>query len=327
MQVTYLTSILCLLCFLSPVKKESKINFNDFGCSDQNEVTLLTLNTWGLPVWYGKSTDAKRYDAVVDALNASQANIICLQETFHPKLRNKLAASLDTLYKSFTDILCNRTVHKIVKMDCHGGLITYSKYPIVDEKFYVYPMDSHYSIIEETGRKGFLFTTININGKAINVVNTHLYSGSDAHAEEQRLKQAKYMDSILVTIPAYNLYPTILSGDMNIQHPYSSQYNTETPSKTYKFLASNQWTDSKQEMDETDFTYDPQSNKYAPKNSKRQILDYIFLNDMCCSFSLINESVVLNQATSVSDHNGYCVKMNISNAPFYKSDRQIASAK
>lgn len=327
MQLTYLISLSLLLCFLSPVSKESKINFTTLGTTTQSEVTLLTLNTWGLPLWYGKSSDVNRYGNVVEALNASNASVICLQETFHPKLRNKLAASLDAAYKSFTDILCNRTVHKLVKMDCHGGLITYSKYPIVDEVFYQYPIDSHYSIIEETGRKGFLFTTININGKAINVINTHLYSGSDAHAESQRLKQARYMDSILMTIPAYNLYPTILSGDMNIQHPYSSNYNKETPSKTYKFLASNQWTDSKQEMDETDFTYDPLQNQYAHKSSKRQILDYVFLNDLCCSFSLVNESVVLNKETSVSDHNGYCVKMNISNAPYYKSERQIASVK
>lgn len=327
MQLTYLISLTTLLWFILPVNKDHKINFSSLSPNSTNEISLLTLNTWGLPVWYGKASDANRYKNVVEAINASEATVVCLQETFHSKLRNKLASSLDTAYKSFTDYLCNRTVHKILKMDCTGGLITLSKYPVVDEIFYAYPINDQHSIIESTGRKGFLFTTIIANGKAFNVINTHLYSGSDAHAESQRLKQVKYMDSILMTIPAYNMYPTVLSGDMNIQHPYSSHYNHEVDSKTYKFLQTHQWYDTKQDMDESDFTFDPKSNIYAPKSSKRQILDYVFINDMCCSFSLVNEGVVLKGSTSVSDHNGYYVTMNIHDAPFYKGEEELALAK
>ncbi len=301
--------MLFMIGLFLPVK-EKKINI-DYPKLKSNEISLITLNTWGLPIWYGQSTNEKRYDDLIRALNQSEANIICLQETFHPKLRAMIKEKLDKDYQSLTDYSRNRKVCKLIKMDCNGGLITLTKYPIEQEEFFAFPQNDKYSLIEKIGRKGFLFTTLNIDGSMVNIINTHLYSGSEDVAESQRSIQIMYMDSILHTIEAYKAYPTMLSGDLNIQHPYSSKYNKEKDSKVYKQIDSLRWFDTKLNLTDADFTFDPKGNKYVSKTDKRQILDYIMWNDECCSFNLVKDEVVFNGVHSVSDHNGFRILFNL----------------
>jgi endonuclease/exonuclease/phosphatase family metal-dependent hydrolase len=271
---------------------------------NEEKLSILTLNTWGLPVWYGKSTDKSRYKKLIQAVVNTNTDIVCMQETFHPKIREYIQVLLSKGYYTNTDFTCNRYVNGIVKMDCYGGLITLTKYPIIKEKFYVYNITEEYSIIEKAGRKGFLFTTINVDGEYINIINTHLYSGGSEHSEKQRLIQIEYVDSVVNTIQEYKLYPTLFAGDFNFQHP-STEIKNDT-SIVYKQIFKNkEWYEGDDKIEDKEYTYDNKYNRYASKKEKRQKLDYIFWNELCCNLTPEEGEVLYTGENSVSDHNGY----------------------
>ncbi len=278
---------------------------------NNGELSITTLNTWGLPIWYGESTSAKRYDDLLLAINNSNSQIICLQEVFNKKLRRKMETELDTSFNHLTDLTCDRKVKGILTMDCYGGLVTLSKFPIISESFFPFPIKNNCSIIESTGRKGFLLTTLSIEGKYVNVLNSHLYAGSDDNSEKQRMSQVKYMDSLLKNMTVYKNYPTILSGDLNVQHPYVSKINKEQESQIFHLLCKLGWYDVRKDNTTNAFTYDPDNNVYASKDDKHQILDYIMWNDPHNMFNLISEQVLFKNDESVSDHNGYNVIFKI----------------
>lgn len=179
-----------------------------------------------------------------------------------------------------------------------------SKYPVVKEIFYPYEITETYSIIEESGRKGFLFTTLNIDGNYLNVINTHLYSGGSSHSEKQRLVQVTYIDSIIKSIPEFEKYPTMFAGDFNFQHP-STEMSNDT-SLVYDYLHNKMnWIEGDNKIEDHEYTYDKKYNCFANKKEKRQKLDYIFWNNKCCDFLPENGEVLYTKDNCISDHNGY----------------------
>ena len=270
----------------------------------EETLSVLTLNTWGLPVWFGKSTNKSRYKKLIENVTLTNADIVCLQETFHPKIRERIQTLIRQGYNTNTDFECNRYANGLVKMDCFGGLITMTKYPIVKENFYKYEITDEYCIIEVAGRKGFLFTTINVNGEYINIINTHLYSGGSKHSEKQRLIQIEYVDSIINTIPEYNKYPTLFAGDFNFQHPSTEEKN-DTSIVYKQIFRNNEWSEGDDTIEDHEYTYDNKYNSFASKKEKRQKLDYIFWNEMCCNLKPEKGEVLFTKDNCVSDHNGY----------------------
>lgn len=282
-------------------KPKQKLILNNDG---EEKLSVLTLNTWGLPVWYGKSTNTNRYKNLINGVISVNADIVCMQETFHPKIRKQIQTLTEQGYNTNTDFDCNRYAQKILKMDCYGGLITMTKYPIIKERFYPYEITDEYSIIEEAGRKGFLFTTINVNGEYLNVINTHLYSGGSHHSEKQRLKQIYFVDSLIHTFDEFKYYPTLFAGDFNFQHP-STEVNNDT-SIVYKHIFKKmEWKEGDAHIEDHEYTYDKKYNCFASKKEKRQKLDYIFWNELCCNLIPEKSEVLFTKENCVSDHNGY----------------------
>lgn len=279
----------------------------------EENLSVLTLNTWGLPIWYGKSTSKNRYQKLTAGVISVNADIVCMQETFHPKIRKQIQTLTELGYNTNTDFECNRFAQKILKMDCFGGLITMSKYPIIKENFYPYEITDEYSIIEVAGRKGFLFTTINVNGEYLNVINTHLYSGGSYHSEKQRLKQIKYVDSLIKTFEEYKYYPTLFAGDFNFQHPSTEEKNDT--SIVYKHIfRKKEWKEGDTHIEDHEYTYDKKYNCFASKKEKRQKLDYIFWNELCCNLMPEKGEVLFKNDNCVSDHNGYKFTFKINEA-------------
>jgi endonuclease/exonuclease/phosphatase family metal-dependent hydrolase len=275
----------------------------NYGCYPQ----LLSLNTWGLPIGYKQSTCPKRIAKMMQMLLADQSDIICLQETFNPSIRQTIKNLLKKGYRNISSLDCERKeIFGLLKMDCQGGLTTLSKYEVINEIFYPYPITKNFSIIEKIGRKGFLFTTLRLNDSSIiNVVNTHLYAGSNEVAEQIRIRELQFMDSILSKNIEFNLYTTLLAGDLNTQHPKMAKliYN-ESPSKVYLFLIENGWINAKENVTVADLTHDYHTNHYVSKEDKRQLIDYIFLHQKNDAMNIMHEEVVFKNETAVSDHNG-----------------------
>ncbi len=267
-------------------------------------INILSFNVWGLPISLSGHDQQRRFEAMGDSLKTIKADIIGLQETFHPLLRENLLTSLSQNFYAYSDFKRNRTVLPFIHMDCYGGLMTFSVFPILKETFYPFPIEPNTSIIEKIGKKGFLISYIQHGENIIRVINTHLYAGNNPTAEKMRLNQIKYIHEILANEETY-CKETFLIGDFNIHHP-SVAY-----SEVYEYIVGNMsFDDSKPEICDDDYTYDFH-NAYTPLDEKRSKLDYVFIHE-----SQKRTANILSQSRTfdtqpISDHYGWKVCLKI----------------
>jgi endonuclease/exonuclease/phosphatase family metal-dependent hydrolase len=287
--------VFLLILFLTPPCKTNNPkpqNLNSL------QLSILTYNVWALPISLYNHNQDFRFPKIPKHVENINADIICLQETFHPKIRKQLINNLTSSYQTKSQYLCNKIIIPFIVKDCQGGLMTFSKYPILSETFYMFPKNKEYNIIEHIGSKGFLITKINANGFIMYVINTHLYSGNNDHAEKIRMDQISYINKITFEITKNDKYPVFLVGDININHPnvdYSPTYD--------KILKT--FNDTEYTVDETDFTSDGLTNHYVPNHECRSKIDYIFYNERNCSIKVVESKRCLDEKPYLSDHFGW----------------------
>ncbi len=262
---------------------------------------VISYNTWGLPVSLQGHNQQYRFEDMGSPLGESDADILALQETFHPVLRKKLLTALTNQYFIFSDYHCQRPVLPFVFMDCFGGLMTLSKYPIIEEKFYKYPVSDESNLIEKIGGKGFLISRVLFGTQIINVINTHLYSGDHTKAEKIRMEQVQFMKQVLDQDASFYQNRTILLGDFNIHHP------DVAASEVYNYIVEEMgFSDSKPHINEADYTIDHVCNDYVGKKEKRTKLDYIFLRmPEKTSYAVLEQRRIFTKSLLLSDHFGW----------------------
>lgn len=162
-------------------------------------------------------------------------------------------------------------------------------------------------MIERIGAKGFLFTVVQIGPVTLNVINTHLYAGYDTFAEARRMEQIIFMDSVLQTLPQYDLYPSVFAGDLNSQHPDMAC------SKVYDFVVDEmEFIDTKQYISQSDLTSDAGVNTYISKKEIPSKLDYVFFKPANKSTFTVNQTGrCFDTGQPVSDHFGWSATLAV----------------
>jgi endonuclease/exonuclease/phosphatase family metal-dependent hydrolase len=175
---------------------------------ESNSIRVITYNTWGLPRPF--LIKAKRFKQIATSIGQFEADIIGFQETF-----TKYAKILSTL-KEYPYYRYGSPKIKGKKL-IDSGLLTISKFPIVDSDYIVY---SKCSGTDCLAAKGILWTKIAVPGIGdINVFNSHLNAGASKKVKRVQLGEAwefiqKHLDG----------RSTIFLGDLNIQ-PDTVFYN------------------------------------------------------------------------------------------------------
>jgi endonuclease/exonuclease/phosphatase family metal-dependent hydrolase len=207
-------------------------------------------------------------------------------------------------YYSYTDYTKSRQIIPFVNIDCHGGLMTMSRFPIIDEQFFAFPNTQETSFIEKTGAKGFLVSKIKFGTEFIYVLNTHLYAGNHEKAELQRTFQMKFIHQKLKELGLEN-EKMILAGDFNVHHPCVS------PSKAYDYITQDlKYKDSKPEITEGDYTMDHVINPFVSSKEPRTKLDYIFTSESFSKFfKIVHQERTMTHQRPYSDHFGW--KMSV----------------
>lgn len=261
-------------------------------------INVMSYNTWGLPIELAGHDHDRRFSKMADSILDKKCDIICLQETFNPRLRSTLSKIIRADYYIHQDYTCHQEIIPFVKKDCYGGLMTYSKFPILKERFYKYPIQKDCSLIEKIGGKGFLFTVIDNGGQKMNIVNTHLYAGNDDLSEKMRFEQIKFMHQQLLLLSEYHLFPTILVGDFNMQHPDLAY------SKVYDYIVHKmKFYDSKTKLSISDFTIDATCNPYVDKKEASSKLDYVFYNITSkIKPQIVQQCRMMDSKNPLSDH-------------------------
>lgn len=315
MQIKQLFVLCIILIPSSPLSPINGIENEESGIKAFNDdsINILSYNMWGLPVWLPKVGLNNRFQNAVDDLATKPFDIIFLQECFSKRLRRKVISKLDKAYYTSLDYSCNEKFMLGLTKDCYGGLMTFSKLPIIEEVFHPYPIYSDMKKTEKIGQKGFVLTkVINQENDTINLINTHLYAGPNKEDENYRFLQITYMDSILRSDGIYR-QACILGGDLNICHPSISERKSTSYSEVYKFITETmQFEDSAPELNEDDYTIDANRNYYCSSNNGKQKLDYIMIYHPAKSsnWSIEKAQSQYAHSKSFSDHLAWQVTYN-----------------
>lgn len=274
---------------------------------------ILTYNVWGLPVFLPGHEDDLRFPSMADSILKRQPDILCLQEVFSVYFRSQNLEKLKNQYYYGSDYNCSQSIIPFVYKDCHGGLATFSVFPIEDEKFYEYPVFPGMRWEEKIGAKGFLLTKIDLPSGKIWVVNTHLYSGPSRNDEAIRLSQVKYMMEVLEGLDLK--LPIMMAGDFNIAHPGLSNNKMKFPNDVYSILQSRwHFNDAVHQYSKAQqwYTIHPESNKYCNSSEGNQKLDYIFFKNYgkkC--INILHNAVEMKGVATLSDHHAFASVFNL----------------
>lgn len=176
-------------------------NINNNECIDKS---IVSYNIQKFP-WSLKSFRDKE---ISDLINSH--SIILLQECF-----NEVYDSLEKYFSSYH--ICRGNLKGFNAMN--SGLVTLSKFPIVDVKFYEYKSSNPFSF-DYFSEKGFLVATIKVGDiekgyREIKIINTHLQSSDfhryDKYALSQLEELLGYLDELREKGDDY-----IVGGDFNI---------------------------------------------------------------------------------------------------------------
>lgn len=192
--IIYILVLICFLCTWIIYQKQIRIL-----CKPKTKHTLTTPTIVSYNIqkflWSCKSFKTIRQFL-------SQHSIILLQECYDETLE-----SLDAVFPEY--YICRGTMKGLSMI--HGGLAILSTYPIIS---YEYIPFIHYNPLtfDRLTEKGFLIVTIDVDGKKLNVINTHLQSSDYERYDHYAFMQFKeLLEYVVILQDAY-----IIGGDFNI---------------------------------------------------------------------------------------------------------------
>lgn len=121
----------------------------------QDELSIISYNIWNLP-FLTPGGSFKRMQKIGAYLKEVSADIICLQEVWSLKTRRLFSNFLQDAYSSYSNGSIPRLHRKWLDFSSQqGGLLTFSKFPIISEKFIRFGVSGRFWT-EWVGDKGFL---------------------------------------------------------------------------------------------------------------------------------------------------------------------------
>jgi len=169
---------------------------------------VLTLNC----LWRGAA--AARLAALARGLERSDLDVVCLQEVL---VRRRIGL-LRSLAPSFPYV-----VRRPFGVAVLGGLVTLSRWPVTGYRYTVFRRLGRWwnaGWTDRVIRKGFLVSEIDVAGRPVAVVNTHLtanyggdWSRSNDYAAVEAAELGQLADAVARLDPAR---PLVVAGDLNV---------------------------------------------------------------------------------------------------------------
>lgn len=179
--------------------------------TNATSLSLLTFNTLGVPLLSPHTR--KRTNQIAKEIEKSGVDIVCLQEVFS-RPRVKQFRNLLKSYPYFA--------YKPGILGPKGGLVVFSKVPIVFNHFekYPVPLDAHVPWYTKLSQNGIL--TVSLKHKPLTIKTTHLSSARE-HSLDESHKFYKLISGQAMTVAksvrddAKAPNDVLLAGDFNIQ--------------------------------------------------------------------------------------------------------------
>lgn len=267
--------------------------FLSFDNYAQEELSVITWNTYMLPAIARKTNQVERAKLIGEQLNQWDHDVVCLQEMFHKRARKKVIEALKEKYPYY------KRANKNSLFKVSSGLVVFSKYPITDHYYEKYKEKTS---IEKYAKKGLQRVIIELpNGQKIQVFNTHLQAKSNEECKEVRKTQVEQIKNNILPN-----FPTIFCGDFNIK---------KDDKESYRHLITTLGAQDGEFIGETKITGGDPTNELRHGRSSKdvgKIIDYIlsYKNDLVKVLDRETKKIVINGQT-LSDHNFVQAKIKI----------------
>lgn len=176
---------------------------------------VVSWNVFLRPHAVFKDGQQERVDAIADVLLEENYDVIGLQEVFDKTSRKRLIERLTEKFPYYAGP-SDRGLFKI-----SNGLMIFSKHPIISHSMIKY---SKAAAGDRMARKGALLVELEVNGKAVQVVNTHAQSKAERKYQRIRNSQYKELEEGLLAAHARAGVPQIIVGDMNTDKADTTSY-------------------------------------------------------------------------------------------------------
>ncbi len=233
----------------------------------QQKLRIISWNIYMLPRFVkntGKLTRAKK---IGDQLNIENVDVIVFQEAFHGGARKKIK---QRLLQNFPYVI-GPANQSSFSLKANSGIWIFSKYPVLNHSSIVFK--SCYGV-DALSKKGALLVELDVNGKLVQVVGTHLQNAGRAELKEL---QCKEIFKKLLKPNEKPGIPQVICGDFNI----------EKQSKSYRGMLASLNAEDGTLHGPHHYSYDRLTNDLqTEKGQKRDLIDYILLrnNNSQCQF-------------------------------------------
>ncbi len=182
--------------------------------STELRLRVFSLNTWLLPPPVVTAPEL-RIERILKMIRELNPDIVLLQEVWRTEEVTRFRRAFPQWHvRSSGSTVYNR-----------GGLLTFSRHPIVASGFLAFPITADHTAVELAAGKGVLWVRCRIGNREITAANTHLFA---PHGERERAitaDQSHRVFSLSATLPD----PLILGGDFNllpdvVQPQYTERY-------------------------------------------------------------------------------------------------------
>ena len=265
--------LLWFILFLISTLNITAQSFIDSTQSSQ-KIKILSWNIYMLPRFIKNTGKLERAEIIGRELATKDYDVIVFQEAFHGGARKRIANELEKTFK-YSAGPANK---KIICLKTNSGIWIFSKHPIIASHSIIF---QNRSGIDAFSRKGALIVELNVNGKSVQVVGTHLQSSGF-----EWIKHSQCVELAQRLIKPYEKpgVPQIICGDFNIDKGAIYHYN--------KMLQMLDATDS--EMHGlTKHTYDRLNNDlHDDQPSKKQdLIDYILFKKNNGRVKFLNKQI------------------------------------
>jgi endonuclease/exonuclease/phosphatase family metal-dependent hydrolase len=265
----------------------------------QRTISILSFNCFGTP----QSTSwSIRFKKLIKEINRYKPDILLLQEVISKRQREFLVRHLDD-YKYCSPKHSNQFKRK-------GGLFTLSKFPLNDYAFHKFnrqgPIIGILPVADRVLRKGFESFKVDVDGKTVHVINTHLYANYKNKVHEIRvmLYQLTQLYKFIAMIPQDDVL--LVGGDFNVKSK-SELY--------YGFLEATDLHDPLHET--TEMTYISKNlNKTIHTSNIDSKIDYFFAKNI--NINKISQEIIFKKPFRdrgknhhISDHFGLFTQINL----------------
>lgn len=267
---------------------------------------VLTFNIWGAP--YAKKRSA-RIEAIAKKVKTLDPDILLFQEVYLPNNRKELIELLKNIWEHY---------HYFPSSLVGSGLLTMSKYPIMDAHFHKFRMQGKPDDLlhgDYYAGKGIGLTRINTIDGMIDVYNCHTHAQYDPDNDNE---YAVYTETNLYEVARFidsnsGASPVVLGGDLNTrpdQAGYRIVSQLGSLVDSYYYLHSHYPSTL--------------SNDNPYTDSMNQCLDYVLVRNI----GVDNISIVMNEPLTgdilaYSDHYGLLADINLNSERLNNYDNYV----